>query len=107
MIFSVGVLGVMNLTAALSLRMERAAIQSELSVMGQERLDSLEVMDYDDFVTVPSTDFSTTSVRGSEFYWLIMVTDSTALARHAQVWLLPSSGIGPSFVGSTFVNRSW
>ena len=105
MIFSVGVLMVMSLTGTLSIRMETAAIRSELSVMGQERLDSLEVMDYT-ALTV-STAFTMTEVRGSTYYWLIMVTDSTALARHAKVWLLPASGSGPSFTGTTFVNRSW
>ncbi len=104
-IFSVGVLMVVNLTGTLSLRMESAAIRSELSVMGQERLDSLEVMDYDSLAV--STVFSMTQVRGSTYYWLITVTDSTALARHAKVWLLPASGSGPSFTGTTFVNRSW
>ena len=104
-IFSVGVLMVVNLTGTLSIRMESAAIRSELSVMGQERLDSLEVMDYDALAV--STVFSMTQVRGSTYYWLITVTDSTALARHAKVWLLPASGSGPSFTGSTFVNRSW
>ena len=62
-IFSVGVLMVVSLTGTLSLRMESAAIRSELSVMGQERLDSLEVMDYDALAV--STVFSMTQVRGS------------------------------------------
>ncbi len=112
-IFSVGVLMVMNLTGTLSLRMERAAIRSELSVRGQERLDSLEFLDYNAILPpecilpLPCTAFATTEVRGSSFYWLVTVTDSTALARHAKVWLLPSSGSGPSFTGSTFVTRSW
>jgi len=104
-IFSVGVLMVMNLTGTLSLRMEMAAIRSELSLKGQERLDSLGILDYD-ALTVGTT-FSITEVRGSTFYWLVSVTDSTALARHAKVWLLPASGSGPSFSGSTFVTRSW
>ncbi len=104
-IFSVGVLMVMNLTGTLSLRMETAAIRSELAVMGQERLDSLEILDYDT-LTVGTT-FETTEVRGSAFYWLVTVTDSTALARHLKVWLLPTSGLGPSFTGSMFVTRSW
>ncbi len=104
-IFSAGVLIVMNLTGTLSLRMERAAIRSELTVRGQERLDSLEILDYS-ALTVGTT-FAITEVRGSTFYWLVTVSDSTALARHAKVWLLPASGSGPSFTGSTFVTRSW
>ena len=104
-IFSVGVLMVMNLTGTLSLRMEAAAIRSELSVRGQERLDSIEIVDYSSLAV--GTTFTITEVRGSAFYWLVTVSDSTALARHAKVWLLPASGSGPSFTGSTFVTRSW
>jgi hypothetical protein len=104
-IFSVGVLMVMQLTGTLSLRMETAAVRSELGVMGQERLDSLETLDYDAMPV--ATNFSITTVRGSSYYWLIMVRDSTALARHAKVWLLPATGSGPSFTGGTFVTKSW
>ena len=57
-IFSAGVLMVMSLTGTLSLRMERAAIRSELAVRGQERLDSLEILDYS-ALTVGTT-FATT-----------------------------------------------
>ncbi len=105
MIFSLGVLMVMSLTGTLSLRMETAAIRSEISVMGQERLDSLEVIDHD-ALPVGFT-WAVTEVRGSAYYWVITVADSTALARHAKVWLLPSSGSGPSFTGATFVTKSW
>jgi hypothetical protein len=104
-IFSFGVLMVMNLTGTLSLRMEVAAVRSQISVMGQERLDSIEVVDYDALPV--ATTFAATAVRGLEYYWLISVTDSTALARHAKVWLLPASGSGPSFEGGTFVTRDW
>ena len=104
-IFSLGVLMVMSLTGTLSLRMETAAIRSEISVMGQERLDSLEVIDHD-ALPVGFT-WAVTEVRGSAYYWVITVSDSTALARHAKVWLLPSSGSGPSFTGATFVTKSW
>ena len=105
-IFSVGVLMVMSLTGTLSLRMEAAAIRSELAVRGQERLDSLEILDYN-ALTAPSPPVTFTEIRGSTFYWLVTVTDSTALARHVKVQLLPLSGSGPSFTGSTFVTRSW
>ena len=96
---------VMQLTGTLSLRMETAAIRSELGVMGQERLDSLESIDYDAMPV--TTKFAITTVRGSTYYWLIMVRDSTATARHAKVWLLPAAGTGPSFTGGTFVTKSW
>ena len=81
-IFSAGVLMVMSLTGTLSLRMERAAIRSELAVRGQERLDSLEILDYS-ALTVGTT-FAITEVRGSTFYWLVTVSDSVAWARTAQ-----------------------
>ncbi len=104
-IFSMGVLMVMGLGGTLSLQMERAALRSELALVGQERLDSLELVDYA-ALTVGTTT-SSTSIRGETYTWSVTVSDSTAVVRHVAVSGVPSSGSGPSFKGSAFVDRVW
>ena len=61
-IFSMGVLAVMGLGAALTLQMEMAALRSELALVGQERMDSLEVVDYATLSVGTTT--ASTSIRG-------------------------------------------
>jgi Tfp pilus assembly protein PilV len=104
-IFSMGVLMVMGLGGTLSLQMERAALRSELALIGQERVDSLELVDYT-ALTVGTTTTST-SVRGATYTWTVTVSDSTAVIRHVAVSGTPSSGSGPFFKGSAFVGRAW
>ena len=105
MIFALGVLMVIGQTSTLSERMERASLRSELAVVGTERLDSLELVDYAS-LTVGTTTWST-SIRGQTYTWLVTVSDSTAVLRHVGVSGTPSSGSGPSFSGATFVARPW
>ena len=104
-IFTMGVLAVVLVTDTLSVQMERAALRSELALVGQERLDSLELVDYVDLTVGTTT--SSASIRGETYTWKVIVNDSTALIRHVAVTGIPSSGSGPSFSGSAFVDRSW
>ncbi len=104
-IFTMGVLAVVLVTDTLSVQMERAALRSELALVGQERLDSLELVDYVDLTVGTTT--SSASIRGETYTWKVMVSDSTALIRHVAVTGIPSSGSGPFFSGSAFVDRRW
>ena len=104
-IFSIGVLAVIGLGGTLTLQMERSALRSELALVGQERLDSLELVDYTNLTVGTTT--SSTSIRGETYTWSVTVSDSTALIRHVAVTGIPSSGSGPSFSGSAFVDRPW
>ncbi len=104
-IFSMGVLSVILLGGTLSVRMELAALRSELAVVGQERLDSLELVDYPN-LTVGTTS-SSASIRGETYTWSVTVSDSAVVIRHVALSGVPSSGSGPSFKGSAFVDRVW
>ena len=104
-IFSMGVLALVLLGGTLSVQMEGAALRSELAVVGQARLDSLELVDYTN-LTVGTT-ASSASIRGETYTWTVTVADSTSLLRHVEVSGVPDSGSGPSFSGSAFVPRSW
>jgi prepilin-type N-terminal cleavage/methylation domain-containing protein len=105
LIFSTGVLMVINYAGTLSLQMERAALRSELAVVGQERLDSLELVSYASLTVGTTT--SSMAIRGETYSWSITVNDSTALIKHARVTATPGSGVGPAFSGSTFSVRPW
>ena len=104
-IFSMGVLALVLLGGTLSVQMEMAALRSELAVVGQARLDSLELVDYANLTVGATT--SSASIRGETYTWTVTVADSTSLLRHVGLSGVPDSGSGPSFSGSTFVNRSW
>ncbi len=104
-IFSLGVLMVVLLSGTLSVQMERAALRSELAVVGQARLDSLELVDYAALSAGTTTSWA--SIRGETYTWSVKVSDSTAVVRHVAVSGIPISGSGPSFSGSAFVSRSW
>ena len=104
-IFSLGVLMVVLISGTLSVQMERAALRSELAVVGQERLDSLELMDYAALSVGTTTSWA--SIRGETYAWSVKVSDSTAVIRHVAVSGIPVSGSGPFFSGSAFVSRSW
>ena len=105
LIFSMGVLMVVRLAGTLSVQMERAALRSELAVVGQERLDSLELVPHS-ALTVGTTN-SSSSIRGETYTWSVTVSDSTAVIRHVAVSGTPLTGSGPSFSGAAFVDRPW
>ncbi len=104
-IFSIGVLAVIGLGGTLTLQMERSALRSELALVGQERLDSLELVNYASLTVGTTT--SSSSIRGETYTWSVIVSDWTAILLHVNVSGTPSSGSGPSFSGATFVARSW
>jgi len=104
-ISTMGVLAVVLLTNTLSVQMETAALRSELAVVGQERLDSLELVAYPNLTIGTTT--SSASIRGETYTWSVTVSDETVVIRQVVVTGIPYSGSGPSFSGSAFVDRSW
>ena len=104
-VFSLGVLMVITMSGTLSLRMERSALRSELALIGQERLDSLELVDFDNLAV--GTTQSSSPIRGQAYTWSVTVSDSSAVLLHVDVSGTPQSGSGPRFNGATFVARVW
>jgi len=104
-IFSMGVLMIMNSANILSVTMGRAALRSELAVLGQERLDSLELVDYSALTLGETT--STSSIRGQTYEWVVSVEAASLLIRQVEVTGTPYSGTGPSFSSTAYVDRSW
>lgn len=104
-IFSIGVLMVMNLTGTLSLQMRRAAVRSEVAVTGQERLDSMQALDFDS-LTVGTTQ-SSVVIRGRSYLWTVTVSQLNRVLRQAEVTLSPADSLGPRFSGMTYVAENW
>lgn len=94
-IFSLGVIMVLQLTRALSRQMEYGATSSELVVRAQERLDSLEALPFDSITVGTRSD--TLTVRGIRYRRQFTVTAMTGLLRRIDVSVSPlTAGQGPS-----------
>lgn len=105
-IFSVGVIMVLQMTGALSRQMEYAAKSSELVVRAQERLDSLEALPFDS-ITV-GTRQDTLTVRGIQYIRQATVTSVTGLLRRIDVSVSPlTSGAGPSVSSTSYAAAQW
>lgn len=106
LIFSVGVIMVLQLTGALTQQMEYAARSSELVARAQERLDSLEALPFDS-ITV-GTRQDTLTVRGISYVRRATVTSVTGVLRRIDVSLAPQNvGEGPSYSATSYAATGW
>lgn len=105
-IFSLGVIMVIQLSIALSGRMEYAAQTSELVARAQERLDSLEALPFDSLTL--GSDVDTLSVRGVRYYLTATIAEVTGVLYEIDVTLEASpSGAGPDYSATSYSARSW
>ncbi len=104
-VFSLGVLSVAQMTGVLSVLLERAGVRSEIIVIGQARLDSLELIPYASLTLGVAVD--TLQLRGTEFVCTTTITQPSLLLRQIDFSLIPGTPPGPSFSGSTFVRLDW
>jgi prepilin-type N-terminal cleavage/methylation domain-containing protein len=105
-IFSLGVIMVLQLTGALTRQMTYAARSSEVVARAQERLDSLEALPFDS-ITV-GTHQDTLTVRGLRYVRRAAVTSITGLLRRIDVSLTPqTAGQGPSYTATSYAAARW
>lgn len=104
-IFSVGVLMVMTLTGTLSIQMQRAAVRSEVVVIGQERVDSVQMLEFDS-LTVGTTQ-SSMVIRGRSYLCTVTVSQLTRVLIQAEVTLSPADSLGPRFSGMAYLTDAW
>lgn len=105
-IFSMGVLMVLGLTQSLSTQMRWAAATSELVVRTEERLDSLESLDFDSLRLGTRND--TLSIQGVSYRGVQRVTSVTGLLYQLQISLTPvTSGAGPSYSATSYSSAKW
>ena len=106
MIFSMGVIMVLQLTGALSRQMEYAAKSSELVARAQERLDSLEAVPFDSLS--PGTRADTLSVRGIPYVRTATISRLTGILYQVNVTMAPTiAGRGPSISSQSYSARQW
>ena len=104
-VFSLGVLMVMSLSSALATQLNTAALKSQVAIVVQNQLDSLQVVPYDN-LTAGSSAVSIV-LRGESYTRTQVILQSTVLIKEVEVTLAPADGTGPELTASTFVLRSW
>ncbi|MFH1762622.1 MAG: prepilin-type N-terminal cleavage/methylation domain-containing protein [Gemmatimonadota bacterium] len=104
-IFSAGVLVLLNLIGVLSLQLNRAGKSTSVAVAVQNRLDSLERVPYDSLI--PGSFGDTIDLRGEPFLRRHLIVQATPLVREVQVTVEPVDGRGPELTASAFVSRLW
>jgi prepilin-type N-terminal cleavage/methylation domain-containing protein len=105
LIFSVGVLMVIQVSGALGTQMRYAAVRSEIVVLTNERLDSLEAAPLASISAGTVAD--TVSVRGLSYERLVTVTSITAVLARIDVSIAPVEGAGPSHAVTSYTSAAW
>jgi Tfp pilus assembly protein PilV len=104
-IFSVGVLMVMQVSGAMGTQMRYAGVRSEIVVIANERLDSLEVVPLASLTAGTLTD--TVVVQGMAYRRSSTVTSLTAVLARVDVSMLPVGGEGPSHAVTSYTSAVW
>lgn len=104
-IFSLGVLMVIQVSGALGTQMRYAGARSELAVHANQRLDSLEA---EPFASVGAgTSNYTVSIQGVDYQCTVTVAALSPLLKRLDVSLAPVSGSGPSHAVTSYISASW
>ncbi|MCG6986846.1 MAG: prepilin-type N-terminal cleavage/methylation domain-containing protein [Gemmatimonadetes bacterium] len=105
-IFSLGVLMVIRLTTTLERQMRYSATESELVVRAEERLDSLDALDFDS-ITVGTTTVGLT-VQGTSYDRIVAITPVTGVLYRIDVTLSPATaGAGPTYSTTSYRAAIW
>jgi Tfp pilus assembly protein PilV len=106
LIFSIGVIMLLQLTSSLSERLEYAALNSVITAEGQERMDSLSALSYSSFTVGVEVD--TMTFRGVRYRRTQEVTQFRPLVREVELTIEPlGTAEGPSYTTSTLVSEAW
>lgn len=104
-IFSVGVLMILSMTTSLAARFQSNTLRTNLAIVGQGKLDSIAVLDYD---SVSVGEATHQFVLNNQAYTCTMTTSQPdPVSRMVQVSLDPTDGTGPVFDGTVYVARVW
>jgi hypothetical protein len=106
LIFSVGVLMVIQVSGALGTRMRYAGARSEIVVLANERLDSLAAEPFASLA--PGTTTSTIAAEGMTFQRSVTITSVTPLLKRIDVSIVPTAGgSGPSHAVTSYSSAAW
>ena len=104
-IFSLGVLMVIQVSGALGTQMRYAGARSELAVLASERLDSLGALPLTSLT--PGTTVDTLTAEGLEYERTVVITAVTTVLTKIDVSLLAIAGVGPSHSVSSYTSAPW
>lgn len=112
LVFSVGVIMLLQITTSLSRQLEYAALNSLITAEGQERLDSMNALAFSFLATGTVQD--TMTIRGVQYGRTQTVTpcpctggSPSVLTKKVYVSLVPLTGTGPSFTATGYVADLW
>ena len=105
-VFSMGVLMVVQVSGALGFRMRYAGARSEIVVFANERLDSLAA---EVFTSLTSgTALDTLDAEGMTFASTVTVSSVTPVLKRVDVSIAPlDGGEGPSHSVTSYVSAAW
>jgi Tfp pilus assembly protein PilV len=104
-IFSVGVLMVVQVSGALGVRMRYAGARSELVVFANERLDSLEAEAFASLTA--GTTLDTVLAEGMTFESTVTITAVTPVLKRIEVSIASIDGDGPSHAVTSYASDVW
>lgn len=105
-IFSLGVLMVIQVTGTLGRQMRYSAIASELVVRAEEQLDSVGSLPFASIT--PGTTVSTLTIQGASYKRTVAITLYTGVLYQVNVTLAPvTAGAGPTYSTTSYRAATW
>lgn len=104
-IFSVGILMVMRVGGALSTQMRYAGARSQIVVLTNQQLDSIEAMPFDSIAIGTARD--TVTVQGWSYERTTVVTSITAVLARIEVAMARVDSLGPQHSVTSFTSAVW
>lgn len=104
-IFSVGVLMVMQVGGALTTQTRYAGTRSELVVLANERLDSIGALPLASITTGTTDD--TVAVQGWSYQRVVTITVLTPVLARIDVTLARVDGAGPAYSVTSYTSAVW
>ncbi len=104
-IFSVGVLMVMQVSGALGIQMRYAGARSEIVVLVNERLDSIEATPFASLSAGTVQD--TLTVQGLTYERTVTITSVTPVLAKIEVSLVSIDDDGPSHAVTSYTSAVW
>lgn len=104
-IFSLGVLMVIQVSSAVGRQMSYAGVRSTLVVLANENLDSLQALPFASLVA--GVDADTVLVQGTSYARTRTVTAVTPMLTRIDIALTPVGGTGPSHSVTSYAAASW
>jgi prepilin-type N-terminal cleavage/methylation domain-containing protein len=104
-VFSVGVLMVMRAGSSLTTQTRYSGARSELVVLANERVDSIEATPLDSIV--PGTASDTLTVQGWAYVRTVTVTRLTPILGRVEVSFAPVGDVGPSYEVTSYTSAVW